>query len=100
MIQAGFGKNFVSCPEPYETPDPEGVLIRCESDPGVGAPMATGSEYRKYAKECLRWAVRAKTQDERTAFLSMARVWTLAAVRLEGELTTEPEVSTTSPSTH
>jgi hypothetical protein len=62
--------------------------------------MATGNEYREYAKECVRWAARAKTEDERNAFLDMARAWTLAAMRLNGELVTEAEVSTPSPCTH
>lgn len=62
--------------------------------------MATGNEYREFAKECVRWAVRAKTEADRAAFLDMARAWTLAAMRLDGELITEAEVSTPSPSTH
>jgi hypothetical protein len=67
---------------------------------GVETPMATSGEYREYAKECVRWAAHAKTEDERTAFLDMARAWTLAAIRLDSELITEAEVSTPSPSTH
>jgi hypothetical protein len=30
-------------------------------------------------EECLRWARNAKTEDERKAFLDMARTWTKAA---------------------
>jgi len=44
--------------------------------------MTTHDEYRQYAKECLRWAAAAKTEDQRKAFLEMARAWTLAATQL------------------
>jgi hypothetical protein len=47
--------------------------------------MATADEYRQFAKECLRWATEV-AEDERQAFLDMARDWTLAAMRLEGIL--------------
>lgn len=45
--------------------------------------MATAKEYRQFAEECFRWADEAKTEQDRTAFLELARVWTLAALRLE-----------------
>ena len=48
--------------------------------------MTTAEEYRQYANECLRFADEAKTDDQRQAFLDMARDWTLAAMRLEGTL--------------
>ena len=48
--------------------------------------MATVSEYRQFAAECLRWATEAETEDMRKAFLDMARDWTLAAMRVEGTL--------------
>jgi hypothetical protein len=41
--------------------------------------MSTANEYRLFAEECLRWARSAKTEDERKAFLDMARTWTIAA---------------------
>jgi hypothetical protein len=44
--------------------------------------MTTADEYRRYALECLRWAEEAETDDQRQSFLSMARDWTLAALRL------------------
>jgi hypothetical protein len=44
--------------------------------------MATANEYQQRAHQCVRWAARAKTEDERTAFLEMARAWTLAAARV------------------
>ena len=47
--------------------------------------MATAKEYREFAAECLRWATEV-AEDERQAFLDMARDWTLAAMRLEGIL--------------
>lgn len=45
--------------------------------------MATVSEYKQYANECLRWATEAKTEEDRKALLDLARYWTLAAIRLE-----------------
>jgi hypothetical protein len=46
--------------------------------------MTTADEYRDYAKECLRWADEAETDEQRQSFVDMARDWTLAALRLEG----------------
>jgi hypothetical protein len=37
--------------------------------------------YRKYAEECLRWACDAGSDEERKAFLDMARTWTQAAAQ-------------------
>jgi hypothetical protein len=48
--------------------------------------MTTAKEYREFANECLRWAAEVKAEDDRQAFLDMARDWTLAAMRLEGML--------------
>ena len=53
--------------------------------------MATVNEYRQFANECLRWAAEAETEDDRKAFLELARDWTFAALRLEGVLTPDPE---------
>jgi hypothetical protein len=53
-------------------------------NPGWGREMTTANEFRDYAKECLRWADQAETDDQRQSFLDMARDWTLAALRLEG----------------
>ena len=53
--------------------------------------MATVNEYRQFANECLRWATEAETEDDRKAFLELARVWTFAALRLEGVLTPDPK---------
>jgi hypothetical protein len=46
--------------------------------------MTTADEYRKFAEECLRWARDAKTDEERKAFLDMARAWTQAGARTTG----------------
>jgi hypothetical protein len=45
----------------------------------------TAKEYREFAGECLRWATEVE-EDQRQAFLDLARDWTLAAMRLEGTL--------------
>jgi hypothetical protein len=49
---------------------------------------STAKEYREFAAECLRWATEVAEED-REAFLDMARDWTLAAMRLEGTLIPE-----------
>ena len=38
--------------------------------------MKTAEEYRQYAEECIRWAGKAKTEEERKSFLDMAFAWT------------------------
>jgi hypothetical protein len=48
--------------------------------------MATAREFQEFADECMRWAVEARTEDQRQAFLQMASAWTQAALRLEGVL--------------
>jgi hypothetical protein len=50
------------------------------------AVKTTANEFRDYAKECLKWADEAKTDDQRQSFLDMARDWTLAAARFDGAL--------------
>jgi hypothetical protein len=35
--------------------------------------MTMVDEYQQYAQQCLRWAARAKTDDDRDAFFKMAR---------------------------
>ncbi len=44
--------------------------------------MTTADEFRKYATECLQWAMEAETDEQRQSFLDMARDGTLAALRL------------------
>jgi hypothetical protein len=51
--------------------------------------MATVNEFRQFADECLRWAADAQTEEQRKAFLGMARAWTQAALRMEGVLIPE-----------
>ena len=42
--------------------------------------MTTAKEYREFANECLRWAAEVKADDDRQAFLDMAKVWTQLAM--------------------
>ena len=44
--------------------------------------MNTTDECWIYAKECTRLAAEAKTEDEREAFLGMAKQWVAAALRI------------------
>jgi hypothetical protein len=46
--------------------------------------MATAKEYRKFARECLKWAEEAESEELRDAFLQMARDWEAAALRADG----------------
>jgi hypothetical protein len=46
--------------------------------------MSTVDEYHKYARDCLRWAARARTEEQRRQFLTLAQDWTQAASGLEG----------------
>jgi hypothetical protein len=43
--------------------------------------MTTADEYRQFAEDCLRWVRAAKGEEERKAFLDMARTWTKAAAK-------------------
>ena len=45
--------------------------------------METAVECHQYAEECVRWAARAKTEEQRKGFLEMARAWREAALLLE-----------------
>jgi hypothetical protein len=55
--------------------------------------MSTVDEYRKYARDCLRWANRARTDEQRKQFLSLAREWQQAASGLEGVLVPPQQVA-------
>jgi hypothetical protein len=46
--------------------------------------MSTVDEYHHFARDCLRWAARARTEDQRKQLLTLANDWTQAALRLEG----------------
>lgn len=42
--------------------------------------MRAAHEYLQYAQECTRWAAEAKNEQDRQAFLDMAKAWTAAAL--------------------
>ena len=46
--------------------------------------MSTVDEYHKFARDCLRWAARARTEEQRNQLLSLAHDRTEAASGLEG----------------
>ena len=37
-------------------------------------------EFRKYAAECLAWAEKAKTEEDREAFIKLAETWVAASL--------------------
>ena len=46
--------------------------------------FSTKSEdFRKYAAEAMRWSWRAETEQEKAAFVDLARTWIAAAHHLE-----------------
>jgi hypothetical protein len=45
-------------------------------------PMSP-KEYREFAAQCLRWAVRAKSDEHKSIMLKMAHHWTQTAEKLE-----------------
>ena len=47
--------------------------------------MSTIDEYHKYARDCLQWAARVRTEEQRQQFLILAQDWTQAASGLEGD---------------
>jgi hypothetical protein len=57
-----------------------------------GRAMSTVDEYHKYARDCLRWAARAQTEEQRKQFLDLAHDWTQAATPIEdGPVPSEPD---------
>jgi hypothetical protein len=57
--------------------------------------MSTVDEYHKYARDCLRLAARARTEEQRQRFLSLAHDWTQSALGLEGApVPSEPDKRT------
>src|SRR4051812_5967591 len=58
------------------------LASRCITFDGGG--MSTVNEYHAYARDCFRWAARARTERQREQFLSLARDWRQAALELEG----------------
>ena len=60
--------------------------------------MSTVDEYHKYARDCLRRAARARTEEQRRQFLTLAHDWTQAARGLEGwPVPTEPSSLSAAP---
>jgi hypothetical protein len=45
--------------------------------------MSKAEEFRQYAEEAVRWACKSKTEQEKQAFMDLARTWAQAAVRSE-----------------
>jgi hypothetical protein len=43
--------------------------------------MQSHEEYLKFAQECTRWAAQCENEDDRQAFLQLAKDWTEAALR-------------------
>jgi hypothetical protein len=62
--------------------------------------MKTADEYQQYAEECIRAASEAKTEEERKAFLDMARAWTEAALRIQGVLVPVGADNPSKPTSH
>jgi hypothetical protein len=50
-----------------------------------GGAMSTVDEHYKYARDCIRWAARARTEEQRKQFLNLAHDWTRAALLIEAE---------------
>ena len=56
----------------------------------VALPLKRGAhvhvdEYHKLARDCLRWAARARTEEQRKRLLNLAHDWTQAASGLEAQ---------------
>jgi len=45
--------------------------------------MSTAQQYRRFLDECLHWAANARSEQERNAFLQMAKIWAEAAIKAE-----------------
>jgi hypothetical protein len=59
--------------------------------------MSTVEEYHKSARDCLRWAAKARTEEQRKQFLSLAHDWTQAAFANGGGLEEIMNSRTNSP---
>jgi hypothetical protein len=46
--------------------------------------MSSVDEYHESARDCVRWAAKARTEEQRRQFLRLAHEWTQAALRLGG----------------
>jgi len=47
--------------------------------------MGNHEEYLKFAQECTRWAAECDNEEDRQAFLQLAKDWTQAAFRAQSE---------------
>jgi hypothetical protein len=45
--------------------------------------MTTTTDYRDFARDCLRWTEQAKDASERDTFVGIARLWLNVATRLD-----------------
>jgi hypothetical protein len=45
--------------------------------------MSKAAQFWQYAEEAMLWARQSKTENEKQAFLNLARTWSQAAMRSE-----------------
>jgi hypothetical protein len=45
--------------------------------------MITSSEYRQFARACIKWAAETQIDESRNALLDLACDWTFAALALD-----------------
>ena len=53
--------------------------------------MLAVDEHHKYARDCLRWAARARTEEQRKQFLTLAHDWRQAALLEDVAAPSEPD---------
>jgi hypothetical protein len=58
-----------------------------------GECMSTVDEYHSFARDCLRWAARARTEEQRKQFLALAHEWRQAALLTDVTDPSEPHPS-------
>jgi hypothetical protein len=59
--------------------------------------MSRSDQFQQYAEEAVRWAFKSKIENEKQAFLDLARAWTQAAFQSERTVVvtdSPPEVRT------
>jgi len=59
--------------------------------------MNKSDQYLEYARECTRWAAEARTDEQRQAFLEMAKHWMQIALHSEDALVPNEGSRPTSP---
>jgi hypothetical protein len=59
--------------------------------------MPTSREYRQFARECIRWAAEATTDEARDSFLDLASDWTFAALVFDRVEKQEPNLHAPTP---